>query len=143
MIKSENVLILLFYCRDAVCVGGDRSVRFGWFFSCLLTQEGDQISMPTSIMTELLRQQAEVPWQFELKLVRRRAPGKFEPVDVPAPPKEVSCCVWNHPDIYIYIYMNICASKFRCDLHRKVGTLQRRRLYQVSLFERVNNKNIF
>ncbi|CAM9536189.1 unnamed protein product [Pylaiella littoralis] len=51
-------------------------------------QEGDQISLPVSIMSELLRKQAEVPWQFELKLVRRRAPGKFEPVDVPAPPKE-------------------------------------------------------
>lgn len=76
--------------RRLVCVAVDRS-------GCLRSQEGDQISMPASIMSELLRKQAEVPWQFELKLVRRRAPGKFEPIDVPAPPKEVSCCVSNHP----------------------------------------------
>ena len=47
------------------------------------------MSMPASILSELMRKQAEIPWQFELKLVRRRAPGKFEPVDVPTPPREV------------------------------------------------------
>ena len=52
-------------------------------------QEGDKISLPASILSELIRKQAEIPWQFELKLVRRKAPGKFEPVDVPAPPREV------------------------------------------------------
>eukprot|EP00752_Nemacystus_decipiens_P005139 g4663.t1 len=51
-------------------------------------QEGDKISLPSSILSELIRKQAEIPWQFELKLVRRKAPGKFEPVDVPAPPRE-------------------------------------------------------
>lgn len=71
-----------------LCAGGRRPVSVAY----LLLQEGDQISLPVSIMSELLRKQAEVPWQFELKLVRRRAPGKFEPVDVPAPPKEVMCC---------------------------------------------------
>ncbi|CAN0035964.1 unnamed protein product [Ectocarpus sp. 12 AP-2014] len=50
-------------------------------------QEGDKISMPASILSELMRKQAEIPWQFELKLVRRKGPGKFEPVDVPAPPR--------------------------------------------------------
>ncbi|CAN0582420.1 unnamed protein product [Ectocarpus sp. 12 AP-2014] len=43
--------------------------------------------MPASILSELMRKQAEIPWQFELKLVRRKGPGKFEPVDVPAPPR--------------------------------------------------------
>ncbi|CAM9256282.1 unnamed protein product, partial [Scytosiphon promiscuus] len=51
-------------------------------------QEGDKISLPASILSGLIRKQAEIPWQFELKLVRRRGPGKFEPVDVPAPPRE-------------------------------------------------------
>lgn len=53
-------------------------------------QEGDKISVPASILSELIRKQAEVPWQFELKLVRRKAPGQYEPVDVPPPPREVS-----------------------------------------------------
>lgn len=55
-------------------------------------QEGDKISMPASILSELMRKQAEIPWQFELKLVRRKGPGKFEPVDVPAPPRAVRFC---------------------------------------------------
>lgn len=54
-------------------------------------QEGDKISLPASILSGLMRKQAEIPWQFELKLVRRKGPGKYEPVDVPVPPREVSC----------------------------------------------------
>ena len=63
------------------------SLRRVWWSS--RPQEGDKISLPASILSELIRKQAEIPWQFELKLVRRKAPGKFEPVDVPAPSREV------------------------------------------------------
>lgn len=62
------------------------SLRWRWSSRA---QEGDKISLPASILSELLRKQAEIPWQFELKLVRRKAPGEFEPVDVPAPSREV------------------------------------------------------
>lgn len=63
------------------------SLRRVWWSS--RPQEGDKISLPASILSELIRKQAEIPWQFELKLVRRKAPGKFEPIDVPAPSREV------------------------------------------------------
>lgn len=53
-------------------------------------QEGDKISVPPSVLSELLRRQAEIPWQLEIQLVRRKDRGKFEPVEVPTPPRQVS-----------------------------------------------------
>lgn len=52
-------------------------------------KEGDKISVPPSVLSELIRRQSEIPWQLEIRLVHRRGPGKFEPVEVPAPPREV------------------------------------------------------
>lgn len=72
-------------------LSSDRCVPCGARLTFVVAvKEGDKISMPASILSELMRKQAEIPWQFQLKLVRRKGPGKFEPVDVAAPPKEVN-----------------------------------------------------
>lgn len=57
-------------------------------------KEGDKISLPPSVLSELIRRQAEIPWQLEIQLVHRKGPGKFEPVEVPAPPREVGDDGW-------------------------------------------------
>jgi hypothetical protein len=51
-------------------------------------QTSDRVSLPKSVMMEVIRRSLDVPWQFEIHRMHRRGPGDYVPVKLTPPSSE-------------------------------------------------------